>query len=75
MYRITCPTTAHRAAAIAALLALLYACATASIEPWATSEPLNAPESVYLDPGSGVLFVSHSERVGPFACPGPAAST
>ena len=58
MYRLTCPTTAHRAAAIAALLVLLDACATASIEPWATSEPLNRPESVYLDPGSGVLFVS-----------------
>ena len=58
MPKPTRPTTARRAGAIAALLALLVACATTPIEPWATTEPLNAPESVYLDPDSDALFVS-----------------
>jgi len=48
----------RNATTIAALLALLAACATVRIEPWSVSEGLNAPESTYLDPGSGLLFVS-----------------
>lgn len=48
----------RRATAIAALLALLAACATPRIEPWSLSAGLNAPESAYLDSGSGFLFVS-----------------
>lgn len=56
MHKPTRPT--RRAGAIAALLALVAACATTRIEPWATSEALNAPESVYLDPDSDALFVS-----------------
>ena len=47
-----------RASAIAALLALLVACATPRIQPWSMSEGLNAPESAYLDSASGFLFVS-----------------
>lgn len=47
-----------RASAIAALLALIAACATPRIAPWSVSEGLNAPESAYLDSGSGFLFVS-----------------
>lgn len=52
------PNYTLRAGAIAALLALLAACATPRVEPWAMSEGLNAPESAYLDAGSGMLFVS-----------------
>lgn len=52
------PSATCCATTIAALLALLAACATPRIEPWSVSEGLNAPESTYLDPGSGLLFVS-----------------
>ncbi len=48
------------AAAIAALLAALGACATPGrqIEPWSVSEGLDTPESVYFDAASGFVFVS-----------------
>lgn len=37
----------------------LASCATQQrVEPWSVSEGLNAPESVYFDPGSGFVFVS-----------------
>lgn len=52
------PSATRRATTMAALLALLAACATPRIEPWSVGEGLNAPESTYLDPGSGLLFVS-----------------
>ena len=58
MRTLTRPAAARRAASIAALLALLTACATPRIEPWSVSEGLNAPESAYLEPDSGLLFVS-----------------
>ncbi len=52
------PTPSRRIAALAALLMLLAACATPRVEPWSFSEGVNAPESAYLDAGSGFLFVS-----------------
>ena len=55
------PTLTRRGGTIAAmltLLVLLAGCATPRIEPWSFSEGVNAPESAYLDPGSGFLFVS-----------------
>jgi hypothetical protein len=51
------PSTTFRALTIAAL-ALLSSCATPRIAPWSLSEGLNAPESAYLDAGSGFLFIS-----------------
>ena len=50
-------STTFRALTIAAL-ALLSSCATPRIAPWSLSEGLNAPESAYLDAGSGFLFIS-----------------
>lgn len=55
MTTIRHPTTFCLAAMMVALLA---ACATPRIEPWSVSEGLNAPESVYYDKGSALLFVS-----------------
>jgi outer membrane protein assembly factor BamB len=52
------PTLSRRISTLAALPLLLAACATPRIEPWSFSEGVNAPESAYLDPGSGYLFVS-----------------
>ena len=52
------PSISRRVGIISALLTLLAACATPRIEPWSVSEGLNAPESAYLDSGSGFLFVS-----------------
>ncbi|MEO5698418.1 MAG: hypothetical protein ABIQ60_14930 [Burkholderiaceae bacterium] len=39
-------------------MSLLTGCATSHIQPWSFSEGVNAPESAYLDPGSGYLFIS-----------------
>jgi hypothetical protein len=47
-----------RGCTIAALVTLIAACATTRIEPWSLSQGLNAPESAYLDVGSGFLFIS-----------------
>lgn len=58
MPKLARPTTTRHACTIAALLALLTACATPRIQPWSVSQGLNAPESAYLDSGSGLLFVS-----------------
>lgn len=58
MRKLSRPVAACRAGTIAALLTLLAACATPRIEPWSVSQSLSAPESTYLDPASGFLFVS-----------------
>lgn len=58
MPKVAGPFRIRHASTMAALLALLAACATPRIEPWSASEGMNAPESAYLDPGSGLLFVS-----------------
>ena len=47
-----------RAGMLVASVAMFAACATPRIAPWTVSESLNAPESAYLDAGSGFLFVS-----------------
>lgn len=49
---------AWRAAASVVAVVVVAGCATPRIEPWSVGEGLNAPESVYLDAGSGFLFVS-----------------
>lgn len=51
-------TLSRRVGVLAVVLMLLAACATPRVEPWSFSEGVNAPESAYLDPGSGHLFVS-----------------
>jgi hypothetical protein len=40
------------------LLVLLAACASKPIQPWTATEGMNAPESAYVDPVTGALFVS-----------------
>lgn len=56
-FTLTWKTPAVRS--IAPLLCVLAACSAAPrIEPWSVTGGMNAPESAYVDPATGLLFVS-----------------